>query len=174
MAQSFWNKKVKVSNPPQCSWIWSFTFKVQVWCWKLIWKHSDLNSCLSLLGHFCCWQMVKNLCSKEVLLVLFVFLISSLEVGRSWRTQSIADKTSAFCSVLYRDFDRNGIYVQADVFALSNVECSDRECNVIKWKIEERQKTAPVLSTEVSLILAVMSRLDLGLFYIHILKNSAK
>ena len=81
--------------------------------------------------------MVKNLCPKEVLLVLFTFLFSCLEVGLSWRKQSIADKPSAFLSLLYRDFDRNGIYVQVDVFALSNVECSDRECNVIKWKMED-------------------------------------
>lgn len=28
--------------------------------------------------------------------------------------------------------------MQVDVFALSNIECSDRECNVIMWKMEDK------------------------------------
>lgn len=82
--------------------------------------------------------MVKNLCPKKVLLVLFVFLFFCLEVALSWRKQAIADKPSAFRLVLYRDFDRNGIYMQVGVFALANLECSDRECNVIKRKMEDK------------------------------------
>lgn len=76
--------------------------------------------------------MVENLCPKEVLLVLLIFLFSGLEVGLSWRKYSIANKPPAFCSVCYRDSDRKGIHMQVDVFALSDVEHSDRECNIRK------------------------------------------